>query len=881
MASRRQDPTDSGDPEPGRPHRPRRPAVPPRPPPRRPPRPRPDADVVLNPDVVVTTTPIRDELAPQPSAPRFVDVGATARRTQVCVPGQGLNLLFTPRSGQLSVAVTSTLFDHPSGNDDGVVGKPGGDPDDDIALGIRTLATRVSINVEGLPHTAVELGGGLVSLSDGDGFEPVVVDLPEASDRKRCRVTVTNRSGQRASVKVVARYVGGRHRLFSTRVPISLLNGAARELVKGVGLELRLDGKSSFIDFSDDLKRHGGSALQRQRFNAFGTNDINLRTVSAVASTVGSGADRRAVLEVNARFEEAGKELSFSLANAELVNLAIRTRFVLDRHLGYRATVEHGVLIDGNVFADGIELIVEGITTFLGLVGIGGGHKDFQEIIEDLGQAIEDKLNDRAIRAVVSDFLQHGLVTLAHRGDTFVTTLTSPDALVVEHRHPTIEEPPPRPEPLPQVPRITGSDRDALEAARLAERVDHIVVLMLENRSFDHMFGHLSLPGSGRTDVDGLRGDEVNHGLGVTIPVEELTDTRFPFSPDHGHDGVLAQMGGGRMSGFVANFIQRFGGVDITEHHPMGYYGPGTLPAYDFLTRNFLVCDRWFCAHPGPTWPNRFATFCGAIPSLDNFSLDDPRIGSTRLATLFDRLPRSTWRVYEGDIAFLRMFDRHRLDDANIRPAALFASDVTAGDLPLFTFLEPDYTDVIPVDRIANDDHPPADLLQGQRLLAQTYNALRRSPLWSRSMLVITYDEHGGFFDHVAPPGTAPPGTDPDDVVPQPLLHPDGPTFMGPRVPSLVISPWVDAGVTSTVFDHTSIAKTVLLRHFGASWPDMGARVAGANSLGGVLLDERRTTAGTMDPIDPPRPPNPYGRGKPPDPDLDDFHEAMRRFPVG
>ena len=864
----------------GSPKLPRRPRVPRRP--RRPGTPVTSGpDVVFDPDIVVTTTPIVDELAPHPSTPQFVDVMGTTSRTQVCVPRQGMNLVFTPRSGPLTVVVTATRFGHPSGNDDGIVGKPGGDPDDDIALGIRTLATKVSINIEGRPPTTVELGGGLVSLSDGDGFEPIEIDLPAASDRKRCRVTVTNRSGQTASVKVVARYVRGRHRLFSTRVPISLLNGAARELVKGLGLELRLDGDDSFIDFSDDLKRHGGSALRRQRFNAFGTNDINLRTVSAVVSTVGGGADRRTVLEVHARFEEAGRELSFSLADADLVNLAIKTRFELDRHLGCRATVEHGVLIDGNIFADATELVVEGITAFLGLIGLGPGHKDFQEIIGDLGEAIEDKLNDRKTREVVRGFLQEGLVTLAHRGDTFLEMLTSPDALVVKHRHPTVEEPPPRPSPLPQVSLVAGSERDILEADRLAERIDHIVVLMLENRSFDHLFGHLSLPGSGRTDVDGLRGDEANSGVGVTIPVEELTDTTFPISPDHGHEGVLQQMADGRMTGFVANFLRRFGDhVDITEFHPMGYYGAGTLPAHDFLTRNYLVCDRWFCAHPGPTWPNRFATFCGQIPSLDNFSLDDPRIGFTQLATVFDRLPRSAWRVYESDIAFLRMFDRHRLDDRNIRPADRFAADVDAGDLPLFTFLEPDYTDVVPVDRIANDDHPPADLLQGQRLLEQTYNALRQSPLWSRSMLVITYDEHGGFHDHVAPPGTSPPNTDPEDVEPQARLHPDGPTFLGPRVPSLVISPWVAAGVSSTVFDHTSIAKTVLLRHFGASWPDMGDRVALANSLGSVVLDERRSTAGVMPPIDPPRPPNPFGPGKPPDPDHDDFHEAMRRFPA-
>lgn len=811
----------------------------------------------------------------------FIDVMATAVRTQTCVPQQSMSLNFTPRSGPLVISVTSTRSGDPSGDDTGIVGKPGDEPEDDIGLGIRTLSTRLDVHVGGMPPQRFDLGGGLVSLEDSS--PPIIeIELPAASNRRSCRIVVTNTSGTRSRIRVHARYVGGRHRQFTTRVPIALLNGAARELVKGLGVELRLDGDDSFLDFSEDLKRHAGGALQRRRFNALSTNDINLRTVSAVVTTVGSGADRRPVFDVMARFEEAGREIKLSVIGAELVDLAIRIRFEVDRLLGYRATVSHGILVDGNLFVDTVEAVIQGITGFLGVFGIGGGSKDFTDLLQDLGGVVEDMLNDRTTRGRVRDFLQDGMMTLVHRGDVFDVLDTSEDALVVRHHDPRVEEPPPRPAALPAAPRVTGGPEDAQDALRLVERIDHVVVLMLENRSFDHLFGHLSLPASGRTDVDGLRGDESNGVPGVSVAVEELTDTRFPFSPDHSHAGVVQQIAGGTMNGFVSSFVDSFPLVDITESHPMGYYTGETLPAYRFLTDNFLVCDRWFCSHPGGTWPNRFAAFCGQTPSLDNFALDDPRIGYTRLASVFDRLPRADWRVYESDIAFLRMFERHRLDDANIQPMSQFADDVAAGDLPLFTWLEPNYTDVVPVDRVADDDHPPADLMQGQRLLERTYNALRSSALWDRTMLVVTYDEHGGFYDHVPPPGTNPNGSDGDEVEPQPRIHPDGDTFLGPRVPALVISPWVDAGASSTSFEHTSIAKTVLLRRFGASWPDMGERLAGSRSLGAVLRDERRTTAGEMPPIDPPRPPNPFPGGRPPPiDDDDDFHEAMRRFPTG
>ena len=166
-----------------------------------------------------------------------------------------------------------------------------------------------------------------------------------------------------------------------------------------------------------------------------------------------------------------------------------------------------------------------------------------------------------------------------------------------------------------------------------------------------------------------------------------------------------------------------------------------------------------------------------------------------------------------------------------------FAARAAAGTLPPVVFIEPKITGIPPLSQ-ASDDHPPANILRGQEFLDGVYKALIHSPQWRKAMLVITYDEHGGFYDHVAPPGT--PFGDPDFVEGFPKIHPEGETFLGPRVPTFIVSPLVKPGsVSHAIFDHTSIIKSILLKHRATFRQNVfglfGERVPMINHLGEAL----------------------------------------------
>jgi phospholipase C len=295
-------------------------------------------------------------------------------------------------------------------------------------------------------------------------------------------------------------------------------------------------------------------------------------------------------------------------------------------------------------------------------------------------------------------------------------------------------------------------------------KIDHIVVVMMENRSFDHMLGYLRLQG-GRDDIDGLTGNESNTYNGTVYPVRPLTNTFFNADPDHGKGGVEEQLGlsplnreddpnEGDHSGFVKNFAT----VDKRRDpgHPseelgaiMGYYTAPQVPTYDFLAREFTVCDRWFCSVPGATWPNRLYALSGSSAGTkDNDSdqaNDDPP--GFDLKTIFEFLQERgvEWTSYYSDFPFALIFKGIAQDatyTARIRPIHEFFQKAKTGDLPAVSWLDPNYEDV-PESNWPNDDHPPIDILNGQAFVAKLYQALVSSPAWSKTLFVITYDEHG------------------------------------------------------------------------------------------------------------------------------------------
>jgi phospholipase C len=379
-------------------------------------------------------------------------------------------------------------------------------------------------------------------------------------------------------------------------------------------------------------------------------------------------------------------------------------------------------------------------------------------------------------------------------------------------------------------------DIDVDDSVAALDEIEHVVVLMLENRSFDHMLGYLGLETDG-LDVDGLREGMANEHEGRSYPIFRLNETAFTKAQDPCHSGACVdeQVANGN-GGFAANY--RRTRADRAPTDPvvaMGYYDGRQLPIYDFLARRFCVCDRWFCSVRGATFPNRLYAVAGrAAGSRDNAS---PPVYHLPAFVRHLDAAGASWRWYTHEFfATVWAVDRDLLPRTfdNVRPFlspfsfADFFSAARADTLPAVAWIDPNFVDVGGAVG-SNDDHPPSDVRAGQELVLRIFNALVRSPAWERTLLVVTYDEHGGFFDHVEPPSA-------EDDDPRPEFH-----AHGPRVPALVVSPRVRAGVSHEVFDHTSIIKTCLVRFCRREdglVPDLGARVRAANHLGAVLDKE-------------------------------------------
>jgi len=361
--------------------------------------------------------------------------------------------------------------------------------------------------------------------------------------------------------------------------------------------------------------------------------------------------------------------------------------------------------------------------------------------------------------------------------------------------------------------RCAGGPRgpaDGVAAAQLAS-IDTFVVLMLENRSFDNFLGGLRLdPGyAAAAAVDGVTGNEQlldAHGAPV-----KLMRVAGNGNIDPHHDWVTSHkaFNGGRNDGFIT--------ANPTGPHQneiVSYLASDRIPFLYALAREFTVCDRWFSSVMGPTWPNRFymhaATAGGHKTNLP--------MGLSPPPTIWERMADRCWtgkNYYSSKLPWYSIaFPAKSFsgDDA-IVPETLdhFYRDAARGELPNIAIIDPDFE--------ANDGHPPHDLALCEAFVASVYRALAESPQWSRSLLLIMFDEHGGFFDHVPPPLT-------DD--PNPEFR-----QLGFRVPAIAVGPTVRRGaVVSTPFEHVSIAATLRAR-FGIA--SLGRRMDAARDLSSVL----------------------------------------------
>jgi phospholipase C len=370
----------------------------------------------------------------------------------------------------------------------------------------------------------------------------------------------------------------------------------------------------------------------------------------------------------------------------------------------------------------------------------------------------------------------------------------------------------------------------------MSEPIRHVFVLMLENRSFDQMLG--AVPG-----FDGVNPAIPKHNVLAPGSVQRFLQAPTAarkHKPDPGHscENVIRQIDGaglGPMGAFVFDFGLEHPGKALDHEQIMAYYPLGELTALHQLAQSYCVSDRWFSSVPGPTWTNRFFVHSGTslgrvlMPSVGHPS----RLRGYNQRTIYNDLTDNEidWRIYYGDIPqALALREVRRLrSSTRLKHFRNFEDDIanaSDNDFPAYVFIEPDY--FLPGQ---NDQHPPSNVHRGDALIARVYNAMiGNNELWQSSLLIIVYDEHGGFYDHVLPPAAAPP----DDMATE------GFSFdrAGVRVPAVLVSPRLKSRVfrpaDGQLLDHTSILR-LLADQYGLD--PLGARTATAASLAGALTD--------------------------------------------
>jgi phospholipase C len=353
---------------------------------------------------------------------------------------------------------------------------------------------------------------------------------------------------------------------------------------------------------------------------------------------------------------------------------------------------------------------------------------------------------------------------------------------------------------------------------------DHIVVVMMENHSFDNLLGALSRSGQPKADGlhfnhAGVARNENPDANGIAVPSFVIPTTAQAPSVTQTWNATHEQIDGGAMDGFVRS---------VESHEPMGYWTEDVLPfAYSFA-RTFCLANRWFCSAPCQTYPNRRFLMAGTAYgdiATNTESLQDPPPAN---GTIFDRLHAYdiSWRNYFTDLPqtaiIPTIIEKY---PTNLAPIAQFLADCATGNLPSVSFVDPEFgalTDIggplssLPgmeaiagkLDTTGGDEESEQDMDYGEYWAYKIVKAVLDSPAWPRTLLIYTYDEHGGYYDHVPPPAAIAP-----DEIPPALEAGDAPggyDVYGPRVPGIVASPYSKPNaVTNVVHDHTSVLATI------------------------------------------------------------------------
>ncbi|MBS1847398.1 MAG: alkaline phosphatase family protein [Actinobacteria bacterium] len=350
----------------------------------------------------------------------------------------------------------------------------------------------------------------------------------------------------------------------------------------------------------------------------------------------------------------------------------------------------------------------------------------------------------------------------------------------------------------------TSTGAAALPAAKDAP-FDTVVVLMMENRSFDHLLGWL--PGADGKQA-GLKFRDTTGAPNPTWAIGKDAQGCAYKDPSHDFASVLKQINGGKMDGFLST-------APVGDHFPISYYGEDDLPVMASLAKGYTTFSNYHASFAGPTWPNRFYQHCattdmnltsifpGDLGHPAPFPPLDKRPSKLKLA-IWDRLAAAgvSHKYYFHTEPMTGLFASGRYDKISF-PYADFLKDAKAGTLPHVSFVDPDYGLIAEFQGTSNDMHPHGSVTVGEAFVAEVYKAIIASPQWDRTVLVINFDEHGGFYDHVAPPKVAD-DTDngPDDKADYKIL--------GVRVPAIAVSPFAPAKVeTDGPYEHCSVLKMI------------------------------------------------------------------------
>jgi phospholipase C len=369
-----------------------------------------------------------------------------------------------------------------------------------------------------------------------------------------------------------------------------------------------------------------------------------------------------------------------------------------------------------------------------------------------------------------------------------------------------------------------------------SQQIRHVFVLMLENHSLDHMLGFSGI--SGTDVVTGKRRTIVapagtNPYNGVDYAIGTPGVNPMPVDPGHEFTDTVEQLGGPGATyphygpypaivntGFAASYASQKGfGGSASPGDPLQCYSTAQVPVITALAERFVLCDSWFSSMPGPTWPNRYFVHAASSGGLDH-SPSNTDIAyymafgyEFQNGTIFDRLEslKIPWRIYKGDMfpQSLSLKNMTWYDiDGHIVDYTRFARDLAIDYEPVYTFIEPSYGAITSDYTCGTSQHPLDDVARGEWLIKCTYESIRNSPVWDSSLLIVTWDEHGGFYDHVAPVAAPVPADQPK----WPSNNQSGFPFnlYGVRVPSVVVSPWIPANLFDPrTYDHTTVLATV------------------------------------------------------------------------